>query len=146
MGAKPYIVYPDTAQSAVSLEGGVINKYISEPGQVSFGVIDFTSGLFRALHHHHTWELIIIDNSSEGPGYTFFDGHWWRVDPASAVFVPKGCSHAWSSGKNNGFKMLWVYGGTREEAGRVWEESFETARPITPEEERNAPRWQPGAM
>ena len=146
MSAKPYIVYPDTANSAVSPEGGVVNKYISEPDQVSFGVIDFAPGLFRALHHHHTWELIIVDNSSEGPGYTFFDGHWWRVDPGGAVFVPKGCSHAWSSGKNNGFKMLWVYGGTREEAGRVWEESFETARPITPEEERNAPRWQPGAV
>ena len=81
MNTKPYIVYSDTASSAVSPEGGVINKYISEPGQVSFGVIDFTPGLFRALHHHHTWELIIVDNSSEGPGYTFFDGQWWRVDP-----------------------------------------------------------------
>ena len=146
MDAKPYIVYPDTANSAASLEGGVVSKYISEPGQVSFGVVDFTLGLFRTLHHHYTWELIIIDNSSEGPGYTFFDGHWWRVDPGSAVFVPKGYSHAWSSGNNNGFKMLWVYGGTREEAGRVLEESFESAKPITLEEERNAPRWRPGAM
>lgn len=142
-GAKPYIIYPHTATSAVSPEGGIVNKYVSEPGQVSFGVIDFIPGVFRALHHHHIWELIIIDASSEGPGYTLFDKHWWRVDPGSAVFVPKGCSHAWSSGSNNGFKMLWVYGGTREEAGRVWEEPIENARAITPEEEKNAPRWTP---
>ena len=143
MEIKPYIIYPDTASSAISPEGGVVSKYISEPGQVSFGTVDFAPGLFRALHHHNTWELIILDSSSEGSGYTFFDGHWWRVDPGSAVFVPKGYPHAWSSDKNSGFKMLWVYGGTREEAGRIREEDGAVAKPITPGEARKVPRWTP---
>ena len=50
MSAKPYIVYLDTANSAVSPEGGVINKYISEPGQVSFGT-DTGGGLILEVQY-----------------------------------------------------------------------------------------------
>jgi quercetin dioxygenase-like cupin family protein len=98
MSTTPYIVYPDTANFSASPEGGMIGKYVSELDQVSFGVIDFSPGMSRILHHHNTWELIIVDDSSDGPGFAFFDGHWWRVEPGSAVFVPKGYPHAWSSG------------------------------------------------
>ena len=122
--------------------GAVASKcYINEPLQVSFGVIDYVPGWFIALHHHHTWELIIIDNSSEGSGYTFFDGRWWKADPGSGVFIPKGCPHAWSSGNTKGFKMLWVYGGASEEASRIYDIEPQTFQPITPEEEKNAPIW-----
>ncbi len=48
----------------------------------------------------------MVDSSSEGPGYIFFDSHWWRVDVGATAFIPKGYPHAWSSGNNNGFKML----------------------------------------
>ncbi len=142
MDSRPYIVYPSADKSAAVAQTELVTKtFISEPGQVSFGVNDFVPGLFRSLHRHYTWELIIIDDSSEGPGYTFFDGHWWRADPGSSVFIPKGYSHAWSSGNDKGFKMLWVYGGSREEAGRIWDVKPEAGQPITPEEEKNALVW-----
>ncbi len=142
MGARPYIVYPGATKPAEVVQAELVARtYISELGKVSFGVNDFVPGLFRPLHHHHTWELIIIDNSSEGSGYTFFDGHWWRAEPGSGVFIPKGYPHAWSSGNDKGFKMLWVYGGSREEAGRIWDVELEGSHPITPEEERNALDW-----
>jgi hypothetical protein len=96
--------------------------------------------IISSLNRHNLWELIIIDGSSEGPGYVFFDGKWWRVLPGSGVFVPKGYSHAWSSGKNT-FKMLWVYGGSRDEAGRIFDVPEAEGRPITPEEEKNARLW-----
>jgi hypothetical protein len=107
MSDKPYIAYPPTA--AMPLPNSA--TYVSEPGKVSFGVQNFPPYYVRSLHRHNLWELIIIDGSSEGPGYVFFDGKWWRVLPGSGVFVPKGYAHSWSSGKNR-FKMLWVYGGT----------------------------------
>ncbi|MBM2824906.1 MAG: AraC binding protein [Dehalococcoidales bacterium] len=142
MDARPYIVYPRANKSAAGTKTELaINTFVNEPGQVSFGVNDFVPGLFRSLHRHYTWELIIIDSSSAGPGYTFFDGHWWRAEPGSGVFVPKGCPHSWSSGNSKGFKMLWVYGGSREEAGRIWDVRPEDGQPITPEEERNALVW-----
>ena len=94
MNTKPYVTY-----SARPLEtqqiGSVVSKcHINEAGQVSFGVTDYVPGWFIALHHHHTWELILIDSRSAGPGYTFFSGQWWRAEPGSAVFIPKGFSHA----------------------------------------------------
>lgn len=141
MDFRPYIVYPTSESVEAHQIGAVVAKcYINEPGQVSFGVIDYVPGWFIALHHH-TWELIIIDSSSEGPGYTFFDGHWWRADPGSGVFLPKGCPHAWSSGNEKGFKMLWIYGGSPEEAGRVYDADPETFQAITPEEKRSALIW-----
>ena len=144
MSVRPYIAYPGITEPVEvhQYHGALVSKcYISEPGQVSSGVIDYVPGWCIPLHHHHTWELIIIDNSSEGPGYTLFDGRWWRADPGSAVFIPKGCSHAWSSGNSKGFKMLWNYGGSRREAGRVWDTDTQTFQPITPEEERSALTW-----
>ena len=140
---KLYITYPDSASPIVTEGGIVVNRYISETGQVSLQIIDFAPGAFRAFHHHNTWEITMVDSSSEGPGYIFFDSHWWRVDVGAVAFIPKGYPHAWSSGNNHGFKMLCIYGGTREEASRTWEENLETARPITPEEERVAHRWSP---
>jgi len=140
---KLYIAYPDSASSVVTEGGIVVNRYISEMGQVSLQVVDFVVGAFRALHHHHTWEITMVDSNSEGPGYIFFDRYWWRVDVGAVVFIPKGYAHAWSAGNNNGFKMLCIYGGTPEEASRVWEENLETVQPITTEEERNAHRWSP---
>ncbi|MFC1988942.1 cupin domain-containing protein [Chloroflexota bacterium] len=98
-------------------------------------------GVSRGLHHHNTWEVIIVDNSSEGPGFTYFNEKWWMVDPGGTVFVPKGYPHAWSCGNNNVFKMLWIYGGTREEAGRCWEDDSKTSMVITPKEEILASRW-----
>lgn len=141
MRDEPYIVYPSTASPAVSPEGGSVYTYISEQNLVSFGVVDFVSGTSFRLHYHNTWEIIIVDNSSEGPGYTNFNGKWWMVDPGAAVFIPKGYPHSWSCGNNNVFKMLWIYGGTREEAGRFWEDDNKTTMLITPEEERLAVRW-----
>jgi len=142
MDFRPYIVYPTSESVEAHQIGAVVAKcYINEPGQVSFGTIDYVPGWFIALHHHHTWELIIIDSSSEGPGYTFFDEHWWWADPGSGVFLPKGCPHAWSSGNEKGFKMLWIYGGSPEEAGRVYDADPETFQAITPEEERSALIW-----
>ena len=143
MSAKPYIVYPDNFEVLREAELGerISKRFINEPGQVSFGVVDFVPGWFVAPHHHQTWELIIIDGSSEGPGYTFFDGHWWRADPGCGVFLPKGSTHCWSSGNKKGFKMLWIYPGSHEEAGRIYDADPETFRAITPEEEKNALVW-----
>ncbi len=143
MGARPYIADTSTAAILEVDQFGVIfNRcHIDEPGQVSFGVKDYAPGRFVSLHHHHTWELIIIDGSSEGPGYTFFDGHWWRADPGCGVFIPKGSTHCWSSGNEQGFKMLWIYPGSHEEAGRIYDVDPETFRAITPEEEKNALVW-----
>jgi len=140
---RPYITYP-SATSTVEMRqmGEVAQKcYVNEPSQVSFGVIDYIPGWFIALHSHQTWELIIIDSSSEGPGYTFFDGRWWRAAPGSAVFIPKTYPHAWSSGNEKGFKMLWIYGGSHQEAGRTYHVDPEAFKPITPAEERKAPIW-----
>jgi len=145
MSAKPYIIYPNTAKPVeVGQLGAVVNMcYINEPGQVSFGAIDYVPGWFIAIHHHRTWELIIIDNSSDGPGYTFFDECWWRADKGSGIFFPKGFPHAWSAGSMYGFKMLWIYGGSHEEAGRIYDIDPQTFQPITPEEERAALTWTP---
>jgi len=147
MDIRPYITYPSAADTVeVHQIGEVVAKcYVNEPSQVSFGVIDYVPGWFIALHSHETWELIIIDSSSEGPGYTFFDGHWWRADPGSAVFLPKGCPHAWSSGNEKGFKMLWIYGGSHQEAGRTYHVDPEAFQPITRDEERKALTWTPEA-
>jgi hypothetical protein len=41
--------------------------------------------------------------------------------------------------------MLWVYGGSREEAGRIWYVKPEEARGIAPEEEKDALIWTPEA-
>ena len=77
MDIRPYITYPSATDTVeVHQIGEVVAKcYVNEPSQVSFGVIDYVPGWFIALHSHETWELIIIDSSSEGPGYTFFDGY-----------------------------------------------------------------------
>lgn len=144
MTDRPYITYPKSNKPGAKGEvPGAI--FINEPGQVSFGANDFSPGLFRPLHGHHTWELIIVDGASAGPGYVNFEGRWWRVDPGAAVFVPKGCPHAWSSGNTKGFRMLWVYGGAREEAGRIWYVKPDEGNAITPEEELNALLWTPEA-
>jgi len=145
---RPYITYSNKDKRAeVQQVGPVVSTcYVNEPGQVSFGVIDYVPGWFIALHHHHTWELIIIDSSSAGPGYTFFEGHWWRAEPGSGVFIPRECPHAWSSGNIKGFKMLWIYGGSHEEAGRVYDADPETFQPITQQEEKNAFMWPAGTV
>lgn len=142
MTARPYITYPKPKKTAGRAEVPG-ETFIDEPGQVCFGANDFAPGLFRALHGHHTWELVIVDSSSAGPGYIYFDGRWWRVDPGAAVFVPKGCPHAWSSGNTRGFKMLYIYGGSRAEAGRIWYVKPEEGECISLEEERNALTWAP---
>ena len=108
--------------------------YINEPGKVSFGIKDYDPGVYIPLHHHHTWELIVIDSISEGPGYIFFDNEWWRSDPGTAVFIPSEYPNAWSAGKKS-FRMLWIYGGCLEEAGRVLDIGTRTNRAITLEEE-----------
>ena len=143
MDIRPYITYPSATDTVeVHQIGEVVTKcYVNEPSQVSFGVIDYVPGWFIALHSHETWELIIIDSSSEGPGYTFFDGHWWRAAPGSAVFIPKTHPHAWSSGNEKGFKMLWIYGGSHQEAGRTYHVDPEAFKPITPAEEGKALTW-----
>ncbi|MDD5082330.1 MAG: AraC family ligand binding domain-containing protein [Dehalococcoidales bacterium] len=142
---RPYITYAAQPRETQQVGSVVSKSYINEAGQVSFGVIDYVPGWAIPLHHHHTWELILIDSSSAGPGYTFFEGRWWRAEPGSAVFVPRGFPHAWSSGNERGFKMLWVYGGAHEEASRVFDTDPQTFKSITREEERAAPRWSPGA-
>ena len=140
---KPYITYFNKGKPAeVQQIGKVVSTcYINEPGQVSFGVINYVPGWFIALHHHYTCELIIIDTGSAGPGYTFFDGHWWRAEPGSGVFIPRGCPHAWSSGNDKGFKMLWIYRGSHEEADRIYDTDPQIFQPITREEERSALIW-----
>ena len=141
-----YIVYPDTAE-VVSEPGMEMAAwhFISEPGRISFGVVDFVPGRAVKLHTHDTWEVIIIDGGSEGPGFVYFDGQWWRADPGSAVFVPKGLVHAWSAGNHNTFKMLWLYEGTLEEAGRTWVDETRPSHLISPEEEKTALKWTPEA-
>lgn len=37
--------------------------------------------------------------------------------------------------------MLWVYGGSSEEASRIYNIEPQTFHPITPEEEKNALIW-----
>jgi len=140
MTARPYIRYPKRPKPGpgMTVPGETL---IDEPGQACFGANDFAPGLCRALHGHHVWELVIVDGSSEGPGYIQFDGRWWRVDPGAAVFVPKKYPHAWSSGNSKGFRMLYLYGGSREEAGRIWYVPPDQGRCISPEEEKNAPIW-----
>jgi len=147
MSVRPYITYPSVTESVkVHHIGAVISKcYINEPGEVSFGVIDYVPGWFIVLHHHQTWELIVVDSGSEGPGYTFFDSRWWRADPGSGVFIPKGYPHAWSAGNNTGFKMLWIYGGSQEEASRVYDCDPKTFQPITPDEEAHCLIWTAAA-
>lgn len=83
MTARPYIMYPKRPKPdpGMTVPGETL---IDEPGQACFGANDFAPGLCRALHGHHTWELVIVDGSSAGPGYIQFDGRWWRVDPGAA--------------------------------------------------------------
>ena len=80
MDAKPYIVYPEMAEVIGEKLGQLLPKcFVNEPGQVSYGIVDFVPGRSLALHTHHTWELILVDRSSKAPGFTRFAGHWWRV-------------------------------------------------------------------
>jgi quercetin dioxygenase-like cupin family protein len=138
---KPYITYPGKP-AEVQQVGPVVSKsYVNEPGRVSFGTIDYVPGWFISLHHHNIWELIIIDAGSAGAGFVMIDGRWWRAEPGSAVFVPKGYTHAWSSGNEKGFKMLWVYGGTHQEAGRAYDIKPEEFKGISREEEKLALAW-----
>ncbi len=143
MNQQPYIIYPSEGkQVEAGRVGEVVNTcYIDEPGQVSFGVIDYVTGWRIPLHHHTTWELIIIDKSSAAPGYTLFDGRWWRAEPGCGVFLPKGYSHAWSCGNSKGFKMLWVYGESAEKAGRIYDCDPASFQAITEEQEKNASIW-----
>ena len=141
MNKEPCITYPSKPLVIQRIDN-VINKcFINENKQVSFGVIDYVPGWFIALHHHHTWELIIIDSSSAGSGYVLFRGCWWQAEPGSAVFIPKGFPHAWSSGNKKGFKMLWIYGGSHQEAGRLYDIDPQFFQPITREEEKKALTW-----
>jgi hypothetical protein len=139
MNQRPYITYPATGKPE-NVPGASSKTLVSEPGKVSYGILDFPPHFVRSLHRHNTWELIIIDSSSAGPGYVFFDRRWWRAEPGSGVFVPKNYPHAWSSGSKT-FKMLWVYGGTREEAGRVLDVPEGQFKAVTEDEEKNAPTW-----
>jgi quercetin dioxygenase-like cupin family protein len=140
MTDKPYVAYPGSGRPGGPAASPFSATYVSEPGKVSFGVQEFPPHYIRSLHRHNLWELIIIDGSSEGPGYVFFDGRWWSILPGAGVFVPRGYPHSWSSGKNR-FKMLWVYGGSRDEAGRIYDVPEGEARPITEEEEKAATLW-----
>ncbi len=142
MNNKPYITYLSKPLEIQKIDSVLSKCYVNEVGQVSFGTIDYIPGWFIALHHHYTWELIIIDCSSVGPGYTLFNGCWWRAEPGSAVFIPKGFSHAWSSGNDKGFKMLWVYGGSHEEADRLYDVDPQIFQPISQEEERAVFAWK----
>lgn len=143
MSEHPYIVYPHTARAVEAGQlADVVNMcYINEPRQVSFGVIDYVPGWAIATHHHRTWEVIIVDKSSPGPGFTWFDGCWWRAEPGCGVFLPRGVPHAWSAGNRQGFKMLWLYGGSHEEAGRLFDVDPRSFKAITSEEERAAQIW-----
>ena len=143
MNQQPYIIYPGEAKQVEAGQvGKVINTcYIDEPGQVSFGVIDYVPGWSIPLHHHTTWELIIIDKSSAAPGYTFFNNRWWRAEPGCGVFIPMDYPHAWSCGNNKGFKMLWVYGDSAEKAGRIYDCDPASFQAITEEQEINASIW-----
>jgi quercetin dioxygenase-like cupin family protein len=141
MTDKPYIAYPKRTEKTGAPAELTPATLVSEPGKVSFGFMDFKPGDFRTLHHHDHWELIIVDGSSEGPGYVFFDGKWWKAEPGSGTFVPRGYHHAWSAG-SKGFRMLWVYGGSREEAGRTYDNETPLKQGISPEEEKNASVWK----
>lgn len=138
---NPYITYPGIPLSIQQLGNVVIKAYINEAGQVSFGVIDYVPGWYIPPHRHNTWELIIIDAGSPHAGFVMFDGSWWRAEPGSSVFVPRGFPHAWSSGNDKGFKMLWIYGGAHEEAGRLFEGNPEAFKPISRSEEKTASLW-----
>ena len=143
MNNQPYIVSPGISAAIKEERIGELftRLYIDKPSQLSFGIIDFVPKTAVSLHIHNTWELVLVDSISEGPGYVFFDGNWWQAAPGCGVYMPKGHPHAWSAGNNNGFKMLYIYGGSREEAGRVWTEEAKTFQPITTEEERKAILW-----
>ena len=141
MRSGPYITYSSKPLSTQKLGDVVIKGYVNEAGQVSFGVIDYVPGWNIPLHRHNTWELIIIDASSPNAGFVLFDSRWWRAEPGSSVFVPKGFPHAWSSGNDKGFKMLWVYGGAHEEAGRIYEGNPNAFEPISRSEEMAATMW-----
>jgi hypothetical protein len=104
------------------------------------------STLYRKQKSSFPWELVLVDSSSEGPDYIYFDGLWWRANPGVAVFVPKESAHSWSSGNMTGFRMIWIYGGAREEAGRIWYVKPEEGKCISPEEKRNAPIWTPESI
>ena len=85
MATKPFITNQARPAETGHI-GDVISKtYLNQPGQVSFGTIDYSPGWFISLHHHDLWELIIIDGSSAGPGFVMFDGRWWRAAPGSAA-------------------------------------------------------------
>ena len=76
MNNNPYITYSSRSMEMQQI-GSVLSKcYVNEAGQVSIGVIDYVPGWFIALHRHYTWELIIIDSSSAGLGYTLLEGRW----------------------------------------------------------------------
>jgi quercetin dioxygenase-like cupin family protein len=143
MNQLPYIVYPGIRPPALAKEiGPVLSQiYINEPGQISFSTIDYIPGWHIAPHRHDIWELIIIDKSSPQAGFVFLDGRWWRAEPGSAVFVPRNYPHAWSSSNDGGFKMLGVYGGSIEEAGRRYDVDPKKFLGITREEERQAALW-----
>lgn len=146
MTDSPYMVYPARAQTHAEPGVQVMPMlFINEPGQVCYGTVDFLPRQALALHTHNTWELIIVGGESPGPGFVFFDDQWWRADPGAALFVPKGGIHAWSAGSHNGFKMLWVYQGSVQEAGRNWVKDHRPSPIISPEEEKNAPLWTPEA-
>jgi quercetin dioxygenase-like cupin family protein len=146
MSNKPYITYSDNPLSTQKVGAVVTKAYVNEAGQVSFGVIDYVPGWYIPLHRHNTWELIIIDASSPNAGFVLFNGRWWRAEPGSSVFVPKGYPHAWASGNETGFKMLWVYSGSHEEAGRTYEGNPEAFKPISKSEEKAARMWSATAM
>jgi quercetin dioxygenase-like cupin family protein len=141
MSDKPYITYVNNPLSTQQIGNVIIKAYVNEAGEVSFGVIDYVPGWYIPLHRHNTWELIIIDASSPSAGFVLFDRRWWRAEPGSSVFVPVGFPHAWSSGNEKGFKMLWVYGSTHEEAGRMYEGNPDTFKPISRSEENAAAIW-----
>jgi quercetin dioxygenase-like cupin family protein len=141
MRSGPYITYSSKPLSTQQLGDVVIKAYVNEAGQVSFGVIDYVPGWNIPVHRHNTWELIIIDASSPNAGFVLFDSRWWRAEPGSSVFVPKGFPHAWSSGNDKGFKMLWVYGGAHEEAGRMYEGNPKAFKPISRSEEMASTMW-----
>ena len=144
MNEQPYMIYSDTVTEHGEPEVEVISKlFINEPGKVCFGTVDFVPGWSVALHTHDTWEIIIVGGESEGPGYVFFHDQWWRADPGSALFVPKGFVHGWAAGNYNGFKMLWLYQGSVAEAGRNWVEDYRHSSIISPVEEKNALVWTP---
>jgi len=146
MKDSPYMVYPATAKTHAEPGVKVVSKlFVNEMDRVCYGTVDFVPGWSVALHSHNTWELIIVGGESEGPGYVFFYDQWWRADPGSTLFVPKGFVHGWSAGNNNGFKMLWVYEGSVEQAGRNWVNDYRPSPLISPEEENDALVWTPEA-